>query len=636
LGALAPSALFILALSLLLSLPCAAQSLRLHWVATPATWSGSSSDTLPLAADKDSIFWRSDTLPRLAKDSAQARTLLAQTVNRLHIMGYASASIDSIAAQRDSSQPAPQWRIYLHLGKRYTWAHLHTDSLPADWLRAINYRPASPPIAYSKINALIEKFLQYSENNGYPFAQIWLSDLRIDPTTQQLSARLRLDKGSPISIGKIHIEPQNSTDSEGKTRNLALRLRPNYLRHYLDLRQGSPYDERSIANLRRRLQALPFAQVSAEPYIVFDQTRADIHLFVRPRRANRFDFLIGVQPSTTIATQGQPVQQRLSITGNILIDLQNAFASGERLHLSWQRFQTQTSQLRTRITLPYLLRSPFGIDAAFELYRRDSTYIDIIGEVGAQYLLQGGNYLKTFWRSTTTNVTHVDTTRLRLTRRLPPTLDTRTQWVGFEYTATWLDERYNPRKGWALSTNLATGRRSIRPNIAVLNLSNSDFDFSTLYDTLLPPSYQVRLLLDGSRYQPIGKTMTLLMRLQTGYLFASRGLYQNELFRIGGTRTQRGFDEEFIFASAYISPTVEWRYLLTGNSYFSAFSDLTAFELRTPAMSADSAFLYAFGVGLTLETKVGIFALNYALGTRAGEQIQIRNAKIHFGYVSLF
>ncbi len=610
-----------------------AQSLRLDWAAVGAQWSGASSDTLDISSGKDSIFWRSDTLPRIAKDSAAARLLLLSTLQRLQFMGYAAVSIDSIHSHIDSVY-GRVWRVFIYLGERYEWGQLHTDSLPEDYLRSLNFRPFPAPINGDKISALLEKLLKYCENNGYPFAQIWLSDIGIEPNTGRLSARLRLDKGANIRIGKIRIEPQTTLSEDGTTRNLSLRLRTNYLRHYLGLRAGSPYDERSIRALRQRLNALPFAQLSADPYIVFEQGRADVHLFLRPRRANRFDFLVGVQPATSIV-QGQTVQ-RVSITGNVLIDLQNAFASGERLQLSWQRFQTQTSQLRTRITLPYLLRTPFGVDAAFELYRRDSTYIDIIGEIGAQYLLQGGNYLKTYWRTTNTNVTHIDTLRLLLTRRLPSTLDTRTQWVGFEYTAQWLDMRYNPRKGWALTANVSTGRRSIRPNIAVLNLSNSDFDFSTLYDSLLTPSYQIRTQIEGSRFQPLGKSMTLLMRMQAGYLFASRGLYQNELFRIGGMRIQRGFDEEFIFASAYLSPTIEWRYLLTGNSYFSAFSDLTAFQLRAPSMQEDAAFLYAFGVGLTLETKVGIFALNYALGTRTNSPLQLRNAKIHFGYISLF
>ena len=47
-------------------------------------------------------------------------------------------------------------------------------------------------------------------------------------------------------------------------------------------------------------------------------------------------------------------------------------------------------------------------------------------------------------------------------------------------------------------------------------------------------------------------------------------------------------------------------------------------------------FPVGFGVGVALETKVGVFGLTYALGTQQGNPILFNNSKVHFGYVYSF
>ena len=47
---------------------------------------------------------------------------------------------------------------------------------------------------------------------------------------------------------------------------------------------------------------------------------------------------------------------------------------------------------------------------------------------------------------------------------------------------------------------------------------------------------------------------------------------------------------------------------------------------------------FGFGLGLTLETKAGLFGLSYAIGKDSDPSrfVNLRNAKIHFGYVNYF
>nr|MBA2413124.1 BamA/TamA family outer membrane protein [Burkholderiaceae bacterium] len=111
--------------------------------------------------------------------------------------------------------------------------------------------------------------------------------------------------------------------------------------------------------------------------------------------------------------------------------------------------------------------------------------------------------------------------------------------------------------------------------------------------------------------------------------------FDNELFRIGGLKTLRGFDEESITASSYVIGKLEFRYLLEQNSNLFLFYNLAWYERYT-----QSGYIKdqpsGFGAGINFETKLGIFSFSYALGKEFDNPVRIKAAKIHFGLVNYF
>ena len=114
-----------------------------------------------------------------------------------------------------------------------------------------------------------------------------------------------------------------------------------------------------------------------------------------------------------------------------------------------------------------------------------------------------------------------------------------------------------------------------------------------------------------------------------------KNIFTNELYRIGGLVSLRGFDEESINASAYVMPSVEYRFLFDKNSALFLFANGAYYEnvSRTQRVF-DRPF--GFGTGIFFETKSGIFSLTYAVGKQFNNPILLKNAKIHFGLVSIF
>jgi outer membrane translocation and assembly module TamA len=284
--------------------------------------------------------------------------------------------------------------------------------------------------------------------------------------------------------------------------------------------------------------------------------------------------------------------------------------------------------------VPYVLNTPFGFDGAFDLYKRDSLYLETHLTLGSQYELGANNYLKLFWNRYKANNLIINKLQVISSKKLPPTLDISSQTFGLEWSHQGVDYRFNPRKGFSILLRGGAGLRQVRKNLDILSLKDPNdaaFNFSKLYDTLSLNSFQYKIETQLAAYLPVFKRSTLKIGLQTGGLFTSSPVSLNEQYRIGGSKLLRGFNEESLFATQYAVGTLEYRLLIGRNSYLYAFSDMGYIA----DVSRSSKFFHApmgFGAGITFETKVGLFGFSLAAGQDTNQALDLRN----FGYISLF
>jgi outer membrane translocation and assembly module TamA len=181
------------------------------------------------------------------------------------------------------------------------------------------------------------------------------------------------------------------------------------------------------------------------------------------------------------------------------------------------------------------------------------------------------------------------------------------------------------------------GTKKIKENPQIVKLKDpldSSFSFASLYDTVKLSSYQFLLKAAGAHYFFLSHASTLKLGFNGG-VYNSPSTYRNELFRIGGYKLLRGFDEESILASQYAVGTLEYRYLMGLNSFLFTFLDGGWAKNDVPGYNLNNVFL-GFGLGLAFETKAGIFNISYALGKRDDTNFNFHDAKIHLGYVSFF
>jgi len=553
-------------------------------------------------------------------DSLSVIKELQKVLRQFQDNAYLEASADQLE-KKDSIYTAQ-----LRVGKLYEWARLKNGNVDDAFLSKVGFRQRvyeDKPFYYKDLVKLQESLLEYAENNGYPFASVWLDSLLIDDG--KITATLMMDKNQLTFFEEINIIGN-------------AKISQTYLQNYMGIRKGEPYSKAQVLKIRNRIKELPFLNEKSNATITFAGEKATVNAFIDPKKASRFDFIFGFLPTSNAAVGPNPAIRRFQFTATFEADMHNQFGLGERIYLEFEQLRPQTQDLEVQFSYPFIFDLPFGVDAKFDLYKRDTSYIDVISDFGVQYLLEGGNYLKVFWNRTATNILDVNEDLLLQSRRLPTSLDVSNSTFGVEYNFQKLDYRFNPRKGWSALLRGGAGIKEIRKNNTILDLQDPDdpqFQFGSLYDTLNLNTFQYKFSSTLEGYVPVFSNSVIKGSVRFGGIFSENPIYLNEQFRIGGNKIQRGYDEESIFATRYTVFTLEYRLLLGQNSYLYTFGDYGLVQNKTVNMDTTQKPL-GFGAGITFETGVGVFGFSLALGRLSDNTVDFRNTKTHFGYVSYF
>ena len=234
------------------------------------------------------------------------------------------------------------------------------------------------------------------------------------------------------------------------------------------------------------------------------------------------------------------------------------------------------------------------------------------------------NNLKVFYKQRNANI--LSANGLAFITVLPDYADITTQSYGLGITFEKSDYRFNPHKGIFVNLSVQTGNKIIKKNPKIND---------AVYTNLLMKSTQYQTEGEINWFIQIVGNSVLHLGAQYGSVFGDAPIFKNELFRIGGLRTLRGFDEESIFASSFVIQTIEYRFLFNQNSNILVFAESAWYEYNG-ATSYNSDTPYSIGAGINFDTKAGIFSLNYALGSQKGNPLDLRAGKIHFGLTALF
>lgn len=521
------------------------------------------------------------------KNSQEAYKYMDTKVSTLRNKGFVEANIDSSIQLSDSIL------FYLHIGNEYTWESISFENIPSEVTSSISVRTSK--IKETAFNATYPRkigheLLSFYENNGYPFSQINYDSVLIND--YKVKMQISLEKGPLIKIDSISIKGE-------------LKINPYYVYRTTGIKPGDVYNEKKIKNIPNALKSVPFIKQARDQQLYFTENLNILFLYLDPRKTNSFSGILGFQ--------NDPNTNKLMLTGDLMLDLNNVFKQGEWIRFNWNRFQTQSQKLDLNIGFPYIFKSPVGIEGSIDLFKQDSTFLDVNFEGGILFNF-GMNSRLTF--SIASRQSNTLLANPSLSQNLEDISITNYSLAINHYGYDYI---FNPRKGFG--------------GFVKVSIGNKKTTAETLEDQPLPDPIQYQGVVNANYFIPLFKRQTIGLMLKSGVII-NEVIYDNEMFRLGGLSTIRGFNEASIYANQFAIFSFEYRYLYEKNANLKAFFDGAYVQnINNPNTVS---YLMGIGIGASIETKAGIFKIDYAMGKFENEPISFSNAKVHFGYLNTF
>jgi outer membrane protein assembly factor BamA len=560
-------------------------------------------------ASADSAVLQSLALKSVFPSQAEARAYLGNLLPVLRTRGFIVASVDSVELDSSSAQ------VVVFLGEQYNGIKVRTLPENEAILEKIRWPFYSDRVDFPTLNVWQQRILDHLEENGRPFGRTYLDSIVING--KEVEAILRIDPGPLYTLDSIRVYGD-------------VKLNKEFLEKYLELPAGSPYNAAKLRSVSKKLAELNFLQEDRPADLTRLATGSVLNLYLKPRRSSQVNALVGLLPGNRSG------ERKMLLTADANILLKNSLSSGETIGLVWQQLKQSSPRLNLLYEQPYIFHSVFGSAFSFDMYKQDSSFVNLNIRLGLNYTLASNQSASVFLLHRKTIVNGINAAAVIQTKRLPQEGDVSSLNLGFSYDLNNTDYRFNPKRGSVLSVVSSGGNKNIRKNSQVLELkdpANPSFNFENLYDTVRQHVYQFRINASAAHYLPLGRQSAIKLGINAG-IYQSPYYFRNELFQIGGYKLLRGFNEESQYVSRYSVATAEFRYIIGLNSAFFAFAD-AGWGKHVLEMKGNHQYI-GTGLGLSFETKAGIINLAWALGKRDDTEWNLRQSKIHLGFASYF
>ncbi len=523
-------------------------------------------------------------------DSIYLEKAISTMLNQLYYEGYLSASVH--AFESNSSH----LRCHIMTGELFQLSKLSPGNIEPLFLESLGIDFDSKLVRLTDLEDIFKQVLDYSENHGYPFAIVKLDSIEIDG--HQISASLDLFRGPKIVYNEIKIAGFD-------------KLKLQWLEHYLGVTPGELYSEKQVKSIPDKLRELSFLQLNKESEVKFTSTSATIELSLSEKKVNNIDGVIGFLPN-------QRGNSKLLLTGSFNLHLFNLFSTAKQLHIDWQKVNVNSQTLNTSIYYPLVLKMPLGFSFEFNLLKEDTIYLNRNAHLNIDFNLKPRQ--KIFFSTVFENSSILG--RYTTTAESLTTFnDYKINYYGLVYRINALNDGLLPTSGSLIRFDAFTGSKKF--SISDENATSEEEVKST----------QFKLGGMFEHYFKVSGNYVVKFKIRSGNILGDH-IFTNDLFRIGGLRTIRGFNENFFYVSDFAYSNLELRIAQSPATYFFAFYDQGLVNNKLDGLGID--YPVGTGFGLNLGTRSGLFNLVIGVGKSRSQIFSLNSAKIHFGYLGRF
>ena len=468
-------------------------------------------------------------------------------------------------------------------------------------LKSAMYTKTGSALDGVSLNRDIDEILTKYEERGFTFASIKVKEITPydDKGTQRLRIVIGIDENEKIKINDIVIEGNTTTKKKVILREIRLG-------------DDNIVTRENILDIRRTLENSGYFESVEQPKIYKYKNSTVLLIKVKEGNTNTFDGIIGYVPPAQNEDNGY-------FTGLVNLSLKNLFGTGRRMDAKWQKDAASTQELELRYLEPWVLGYPVNANIGFLQRIQDSTYIRRNVNFKADALIT-----RTFTASLLGHFERVIPTLndQQQSNYIYTVFDSRIISTGVEIKFDNRDYVYNPSRGILYKTSYLVGQKKIYNSS---NFPNLD----------IPGDFTVqRGTVDLDFYYSFFKRQTSLISLH-GVEIRSPKFENADFYRLGGSRTVRGYREEQFLASRAAWANFEIRYSLTRKTFASIFYDAGYYKKPQDELTLSpeqKGFIFGYGLGIRIETPLGIFGVSYAL-SKGDSMLE---GKVHFGLINDF
>lgn len=416
------------------------------------------------------------------------------------------------------------------------------------------------------------------DNQGLSFSKISFKNPKY--INQTLVVELQINQSEKRNINKVIVKGyENFPDS--------------YLKNYFRINKSVTFSKKQLKQISSQTKTLSFIKEKKSPEILFKKDSTILYLFLDKLKTNSIDGIINF-----ISKENG---NGILLNGNLDLKLNNTFDTGESFDLFWNKIAEEKSEFKLKGDIPYLFNSHLSIGFAFNIYRQDSTFLNTKFNTNFNYQLNSKSKFSIYYSTEKSDylINNNDTNFDSFSNNFLG--------IGYNLTLSSSSNLYLTK--FKLYISPALGKRKSELN----NTNQFKIDFNSM----------VNIKTSIKSY--------LHLRNKTGYL-NSNIMLTNDLYRIGGVNSIRGFSEQSIFTSKFSYFNLDYRYLTSETSYLYSISDFGIIK----SLNSSYESILGLGIGHLFTVKNSQINLAYVIGKNAINNFNFNNSQLNISFKSYF
>ena len=493
--------------------------------------------------------------------------------------GFFTARIDSI------SKADKTFSAHINLGKRTNKIIIINKLKPEERTKLYGASQSSESaidsikIKTNEFDEFTNQLLKKIDKLGKSFSEIsYINPIMKNDT---LIIELTISDSSNRKIDKVIVRGYNAFPEK-------------FISNYFLINTKTVFSKQKLKNISTLTNRLDFIKENKAPEVLFKKDSTHLYLFFDKLGTSSFDGIVNFSSKEN--------GKGLLLNGNLDLKLNNTFNSGEKFEIIWNKVSDEKTDFKINSYVPYLFNSKFSTTLEFNLYRQDSTFINTNFKLNTDYSINQRSHASVLYRSENSNYL-LNTLNNEITSYSNYFIG-----LGYQMKKLSTSNLYDFNNG--VNLNLIVGKRK----------------------TSLESINQLKLHFSAFANLQINNRGYLNIRNESG-LLTSKNYLLNELFRIGGANSIRGYNEQSIFTNGYSYSNIEFRYSLDRSSYLYSITDVGAYKESTTKKIKK---LIGIGAGYQFKINNNFVNLGYVISTNSSTNAKLNNSTLVVKWTSFF